>query len=246
MSETTTSHVVDGPTLAAQYVSRRLPEAERIAFEDHFVACAECQREVQLAAAIRAAQRETVAAVEIARPRVRARYAPRIIAGAALAAGIAAILIVRSQPSAALTALGGVVDAPVYLGIAVRGTPGRADAGFDRAMNSYAAGNYPDASDGLRAALAAGQDSVPTEFFLGASLLLSGDARNAAATFGRVVAKGESPYLDEAQLYEAKALLRLGRGREALAVLAGHKPTDPILAGTLSALSDSVTRAIAR
>jgi TolA-binding protein len=246
MNESTTSHAVDGPTLAAQYVSDRLPEAERVAFEDHFVACAECQREVQLAAAIRAAHREPVAAVEIAPPRVRARYAPRLIAGVALAAGIAAIVIARSAPSAALTALGDVLEPPVYLGIAVRGTPGRADSVFSVAMNAYVARKYSDSVDGLRAALAAGQDSVPTEFFLGASLLLSGDSRGAAATFNRVVAKGETPYLDEAQLYEAKALLRLGRGREALAVLAQHKPTDSVLAGTLSALSDSVTRAIAR
>ena len=113
-------------------------------------------------------------------------------------------------------------------------------------MNAYTARNYADATAGLRAALAAGQDSVPTEFFLGASQLLSNDARGAAATLSRVVAKGDTPYLDEAQLYEAKALLRLGRGRDARDVLARHKPTDPVFAEILSALSDSIARVVTR
>ena len=146
------------------------------------------------------------------------------------------------QPSPAFAALGNVLEPPVYLGVAVRGTPVRADSIFERAMNEYASRHYTSAAAGLRAALAAGQDSVPTEFFRGASLLMSNDAEGAAAAFGRVVAKGDTPYLDEAQLYNAKALLRLGRGREARDVLARHKPSDPVHARILSALSDSIAR----
>src|SRR6185295_13034134 len=105
---------------------------------------------------------------------------------------------------------------------------------------------YADAISGLQTALAAGRDSVPTEFFLGVALLLSNDAQGAAGTLSRVVVKGDTPYRGEAQLYEAKALLRLGRGREALEVLARNRAKDPVLAGALSALSDSITRALAR
>ncbi len=246
MNEETTCSIVDGPALAEQYVARRMPEAERIAFEDHFVTCADCQREVRLADAVRTGLREPGAAKETAQPRRRAHAWRWTGAGVALAAGIAAIAIVRMQPSPAFAALGGVLEPPVYLGVAVRGTPGRADSIFERAMNEYASRHYTAAAAGLRAALAAGQDSVPTEFFIGASLLMSNDARGAAATFSRVMAKGDGPYLDEAQLYEAKALLRLGHGREALDVLARHKPSDPVLAGILSALSDSIARATAR
>lgn len=242
MNEETTCSIVDGPALAEQYVARRMPEAERIAFEDHFVTCADCQREVRLADAVRTGLREPGAAKESAPPRRRAHAWRWTGAGVALAAGIAAIAIVRMRPSPAFAALGGVLEPPVYLGVAVRGTPGRADSIFERAMNEYASRDYTAAAAGLRAALAAGQDSVPTEFFLGASLLMSNDARGAAAMFGRVVAKGDTPYLDEAQLYGAKALLRLGRGREARDVLARHKPSDTVLARILSALSDSIAR----
>ena len=246
MNEETTCGIVDGPTLAEQYVARRMPEAERIAFEDHFVTCADCQREVRFADAVRTGLRESGAAKESA-PRRRRAHAWRWTgAGVALAAGIAAIAIIRLQPSPAFAALGGVLEPPVYLGVAVRGTPGKADSIFERAMNEYASRNYTAAAAGLRAALAAGQDSVPTEFFLGASLLMSNDAHGAAAAFGRVVAKGDTPYLDEAQLYNAKALLRLGRGREARDVLARHKPSDAVHAGILSSLSDSIARVMDR
>jgi TolA-binding protein len=246
VNEETTCSIVDRPALAEQYVARRMPEAERVAFEDHFVTCADCQREVRFADAVRANLREPGAARESAHTRSRTHIWRWTGGGLALAAGIAAFAIIRMQPSAGFAELGGVREPPVYLGVAVRGTPGPADSVFEHAMNEYAARNYSAAAAGLRAALAAGQDSVPTEFFLGASLLMSNDARGAAEAFGRVVGKGDSPYLDEAQLFQAKALLRLGRGREARDVLARHRPTDPVLAKTLAALSDSIARAMDR
>ena len=246
MREEATCSSVGALALAEHYVTGRLSNAERVAFEDHFVSCADCQREIRLASAVRESARTPGIAAASGSTHTRATSRRWIGVSIALAAGIAAIMIARTVPSPALSALGDVLEPPMYLGIAVRGTPGRADSVFDLAMNAYAARKYSVAVKGLRTALAAGQDSVPTEFFLGASLLLSNDAREAAATFSRVVAKGDTPYLDEAQLYEAKALLRLGRGREALDVLARNKPTDPVLAGVLSALSDSVARVVAR
>ena len=67
MNEETACGIVDGPTLAEQYVARRMSEAGRIAFEDHFVTCADCQREVRLADAVRTGLRESGAAKESAR-----------------------------------------------------------------------------------------------------------------------------------------------------------------------------------
>lgn len=246
MIEETLCRIGGASERAEQYVAERMTKSEREAFEDHFVTCAECQREVRLAGAVRSGLGAPNGAATRAQPRSGARTQRWIGAGVALAAGIAAIAILRMGPSPALAALGGVLEPPMYLGVAVRGTPGRADAIFNRAMNAYTARNYAGAIAGLRAALAAGQDSVPTEFFLGASQLLSNDARGAAATLSRVVAKGDTPYRDEALLYEAKALLRLGLGRDARDVLARHKPTDPVLAGILSALSDSIARVVTR
>jgi hypothetical protein len=246
VSEPTVCPVVDAPSLAEQYVAGRLSGAERAAFEDHFVACAACQKEIRLAAALRTTVHALPGEINFARPRRRGPSGRLIGAGIALAAGFAAVMLLRTAWSPAVVALGRVLEPPVYLGVAVRGTPGRADSIFDRAMTAYAARRYAEAAAGLRSALAAGQDSVPTEFFLGASLLLSDDARAAAVTLEHVVAKGDTPYRGEAQLYQAKALLRLGRGREALEVLAARPPGDPVLASILSALSDSVARVIGR
>jgi hypothetical protein len=241
--------------LADRYVTGRMPDAERVAFEDHFVACAQCQQDLEFASAVRKAAAASAphaaasaaSTSEPATPGSRAKR-PRAVrwAGVALAAGVAAIILIRSTPSHALVELGGVADPPPYAGIAVRGTPARGDAIFDAAMKQYAARHFDDAANGLRAALAAGQDSVPTEFFLGASLLFTGDASAAADAFDGVVARGDSPYFDEAQLYQAKALLRLGRGRDALDVLARHAPADPAALAILSAFADSVKRAVAR
>ena len=241
--------------LADRYVTGRMADAERVAFENHFVACAQCQQELKFASAVRAA-------VAIDAPQVAASAAGTSVpaapdsgasrsrgvrwAGVALAAGVAAIILIRSTPPRALVELGGVADPPPYAGIAVRGTPGRGDAIFDAAMRQYAARHFDIAANGLRAALAAGQDSIPTEFFLGASLLFTSDASAAADAFDGVVARGDSPYFDEAQLYEAKALLRLGRGRDALDVLARHTPADPAALVKLSAFADSVKRAVAQ
>ncbi len=241
--------------LADRYVAGRMPDAERVAFENHFVVCARCQQDVRFASSVRAA---TAADSPHAAARGGGTSEPATAgssanrsrtvrwAGVALAAGVAAIILIRSTPSRALVDLGGVADPPPYAGIAVRGTPGRGDAIFDAAMTQYAARHFDNAANGLRAALAAGQDSTPTEFFLGASLLFTSDASAAADAFDGVVARGDSPYFDEAQLYEAKALLRLGRGRDALDVLARRTPADPAALAKLSAFADSVKRAVAR
>jgi hypothetical protein len=237
--------------MADRYAAGRMPDAERIAFENHFVTCAQCQRDMRFASAVRSALAESrtgapATRVPVARvPAASAAGARRSTrwAGAALAAGIGALILVRAVPSRAMTALGALDHPPAYLGIAVRSATGPADATFETAMREYAAADYVAATRDLRAALAAGEDSIPTEFFIGASLLFSGDAAGAAPVFARVAAKGESPYRDEAQWYEAKALLRRGRAADARAVLTASAPADPAMAARLAALADSVTRA---
>ena len=237
--------LADRAAIAGRYVARKMDEGERVGFENHFVTCAACQRDIALAQAIRGGVAASPVIGRGASPWIGARVA-RFGAGLAIAAGIVALVMTRGSSAPELARLGNVAEAPVYLGVAVRGTPARTDSSFDRAMDAYRAKNYAGAAAGFRAALAAGEDSVPTGFFLGASQLFANDARAAAESFARVIARGDTPYRDEAQLYEAKALLRLGRGRDALDVLAAHKPADPLFAGILSALSDSVTRLIAR
>lgn len=254
MTEERSHQFIHEAELAERYVTGRMPGPERMAFEDHFVTCAECQRDVRFARAVRAALEATGARTPSrtpATPAAASARAPRrrqrgLWVGAAMAAGIAGIAVLYALPSRAVTALGGVEQPPAYVGVAVRSTAGRGAAMFDDAMKDYSTGRYAVATRGLQAALAAGQDSIPTDFFIGASELFGGDARNAAAAFARVVSLGESPYRDEAQWYEAKALLRLGRSAEAIAALAAYAPADPEMGARFAALTDSVKQAVAR
>jgi hypothetical protein len=258
---------VDGAERAARYVAGTLPEAERAAFEDHFVLCAACQREIAFASAARGAaihelhdgarqgarQGVRQGAGRDAHTNVRAPARARtlrvaaVAAVTAIAAGFALMLFGSSVPPE-LAALGAVAEAPVYLGIAVRGgfLPSRGDSAFDRAVALYSGRDYAKAAAEFTIALAAGEDSVPTQFFLGASQLLTNESRAAAGSFAAVIAHGDTPYRDEAQLYEAKALLRLGRGSDALTVLKARTPRDTQFAKIIFAFSDSIARALAR
>jgi tetratricopeptide (TPR) repeat protein len=110
-------------------------------------------------------------------------------------------------------------------------------------MADYLAGDFEAAVVGLGAALTAGIEPAPAEFFRGASLLMLDRPEEATGAFDAVVAAGESPYLAEAHFYRAKALLRLGRAAdaqnslEASAAVAGRGSA---VAASARALSDSL------
>jgi tetratricopeptide (TPR) repeat protein len=225
--------------LVERYLAHRLSAAEREEFEAHFLTCERCQQALALGAGIRAAW-----------PRVRPRPARRWVLlgsglGLAAAAGLAAIILFTpKRVPVELERLGAVVQAPIYLGIPVRAGPaGPADSLFASAMTDYVAERYAEAAAGLRTALSAGVDSAPAEFFLGASLLMTAHPAEAAASFGKVIAGGETPYLAEAHFYRAKALLRGGQAAAALADLRDAARLGGVIGGYARALSDSIARA---
>lgn len=237
------------PTLACEefsegafverYLMKRLSSAEQEAFEAHFLTCDWCQQAIELASAIRA----TLPSVK-AVPARSSRVALGAGLGLAAAAGLAAVLLLPSnRPPAELIRLGAVVQAPLYLGIPVRADPATsADSLFAAAMAAYAAERYSEAAPALRAALRAGVDSAPAEFFLAASVLMSGDAKEAETGFGRVIALGDTPYRPEAHFYRAKALLRLGRSTEAVTDLRSAAALEGVIGPHAHALADSVQR----
>jgi len=222
-----------------RYLLKRLSPAEQEAFEGHFLTCESCQQAVELGIAIRGALPKVTAL-----PARRSWVALAGGLGLAAAAGLAAVLLLPSQrPSAELTRLGAVVQAPLYLGIPVRADPATsADSLFGAAMASYAAERYSEAAPALRAALRAGVDSAPAEFFLAASALMSRQAEDAATGFARVIALGDTPYRSEAYFYRGKALLRLGRAAEALADLRSAAALEGVIGGQARALADTVQR----
>ena len=239
MNETLTCALVEERALVERYVAETLTDEHgRADFEAHVIACPRCQDEIRLATAIH---------TELVRPVSARRPIPWLPLGVAAAAVLGGVVLLRpAGERSALAELGAVAEAPIYLGQAVRGTAAPGDSIFAAAMATYGDRRYAEAAVGLTRALAAGVDSAPALFFLGASELLTSRPADAAAAFRRVLALGETPYLPEAHYYRAKALLRLGDGAAALAELAQVPTADSSVSGPAATLADSVRKSARR
>ena len=115
-----------------------------------------------------------------------------------------------APPVVALSVLARV-EAPAYLpATQLRATPSEAAERFDAAMRRYVDGDYAGAIPGLRVAAGLRADAPQYAFFLGVCQLLTNQVDPAVADFQRAIALGESPFLEEAHFYLAKARLRQG------------------------------------
>ncbi len=114
-----------------------------------------------------------------------------------------------SPPVVALSMLARF-EPPPYAAAVLRGPHDEAAATFDAAMRRYVKRDYAGAVPGLDAAVAMRPDVPHYAFFLGVCYLLTDRADLAVAGLQKTVAVGESPYLEEAHFYLAKARLRQG------------------------------------
>ena len=102
------------------------------------------------------------------------------------------------------------VDPPPYIPGRLRGPLDAAAESFDAAMREYVNGHYREAIPGLRAAATARPDVAQYVFFLAACHLLDNQMTPAVAGLQETIALGESPYLEDAHFYLAKARLLEG------------------------------------
>lgn len=102
----------------------------------------------------------------------------------------------------------GRVSPPAYTASRLRGSD-EATARFQEAMEQYTRGNYAAAVAGLREASTLDREAPHIAFFLGAGELLTGRPDAAIVELGRTVALGDTPYLEEAYFYRAKAQLQV-------------------------------------
>jgi hypothetical protein len=231
MTEPLICEVVADRGLVERYVAGRLTdEPDLAAFETHLLTCERCREDVRLGLVVRA---------ELTAPGRQRPHPWTVGLGLALAAGIAAVVLLRGNGDG-VRALGAVREPPLYLGVAVRGPGTRSDSMFDIAMTAYNLRDYAAASAGLERTVAAGVDSVPAFFFLGASCLMTGRSAAAAEAFRRVIALGASPYLGEAHYYLAKALLREGNASAALDELRAARVADGAVTAAAAALADTL------
>jgi len=77
-------------------------------------------------------------------------------------------------------------------------------------MVRYVKGDYREAIDGLRKAANLDPSAADASFFLGVSMLLTGQPKDGVAELRRTTALGASPYLEEAYFYLAKGSLQMG------------------------------------
>jgi tetratricopeptide (TPR) repeat protein len=113
------------------------------------------------------------------------------------------------QARAPLAALA-LVQPPAYAPSLLRGTQDAAARRFREAMLHYARGDFAAAKAGLEAAAALDPQASDIAFFLGAATLLIDQPEPAIEQLRRTIALGQSPYLEEAHFFLAKAHLKLG------------------------------------
>ena len=113
------------------------------------------------------------------------------------------------QPVVALSVLARV-EPPIYIPLVLRGPRDEAVEKFDAAMRRYAEGDFAGALPGLASAAELNPKAASAVFFLAVCQLLTGRPDTAVEGFQRTIALGESPYLEEAHFYLAKARLRQG------------------------------------
>jgi tetratricopeptide (TPR) repeat protein len=114
------------------------------------------------------------------------------------------------QASAAVASLAelGRFQPPTFVPSSLRGIQGDATARFQEAMKNYVQRDYRGAIPGLRAAVRLDPEAAHATFFLGISYLLTGQLEEGIRALRQTIDLGDSPYLEEAHLYLARAFLQ--------------------------------------
>jgi tetratricopeptide (TPR) repeat protein len=111
------------------------------------------------------------------------------------------------------------VDPPRFSPGVLRGATDEATASFQEGMKAYVAGDYGAAIRSLRKAARLDTERSDIAFFLAASELLAGNTADAVGEFVRTIAMEDTPFLEEAHFYLAKAYLAQGDADRARAEL---------------------------
>lgn len=208
--------------LVEAYAAGRLEETAAAAFEDHYFACAACLQRLRLAQDLPAAFEQPIPA------RHRPAWPIGLAAAASLLLAVGLWRVARppapgpsAAPGTAPTALGptraerlrelGRFEPPAWAPETLRSGEAEPE-GLEEGRRRYLARDYAGAVPLLERAAEAAPRDPRSAFFLGATLLLDGRVEPGAAQLRRVVALGDTPYLEEARLLLARACLLRGDG----------------------------------
>jgi tetratricopeptide (TPR) repeat protein len=217
----------DREEVVERYLMGSLAPPARAAFEDHYFGCEECFAALQAQRALQAELAENAA-------QIRARPAPHPTPWRWSVALVTAVLVmvavlgirwgrrqgpspppppapaasVRPGPAGPSLAQLAHFDPPAYTPPVLRGAQDEATRKFRAAMKHYQERHYDLAIPGLRQAAKLDPEDAGTLFFLGVSQLLYGQTDDGIATLRQCVVLGDTPYLEEAHYYLAKAFLQ--------------------------------------
>lgn len=214
------------------YVRGKLDDRQSRALEEHFFECPACLERVEVLQAIAGVL--SPAAARRANVLPWRSWQPAAVL-ASLAAAVVLLVVLRPElplPTAprprATEAPPGpttppqpdhVATAPDYRDLAAISPPryqpsslrGRgASPELEAAMNRYASGDYAGAAAALDAVLRREPTHLQALFYGGVSALLAGRHEDGVARLQKVIAAGDTPYLEEARFYLAKAYLQRG------------------------------------
>ena len=227
-----TCEEVERDEIVEQYLLGRLEPAQEERFEDHYFDCPRCLERLRVVEEARA----ELARQATAAPSRRWRRAMIGLAAAAvLVLAIRTGLVIRSgndgpsgsqshgtdvatsaparpstSPVPPVPSSLGDVELPPYTPPRLRATPTEAQRVFRDAMTSYAAGDCGAAVPGLRRSLGMDDSLMQARFHLAVCDLQAGRIQDAVTNLQRVIAAGESPYLEDAHFFLAKARIRQG------------------------------------
>jgi len=216
-----TCEEIEREDVVEDYVLGRLDESRQRAFEDHYFECTTCLERLRAVEDLRPLL--TTATTAPARRNLRTPLA--ILAAAAVL--VLAVRIgqqewmnraeearrPRAAPDVVLPSTNTptvTIELPPYAPARLRAVPGEAQRIFRDAMVQYTPANCTGALPGLQRALAVDDTYMQARFYLGACELHTGAVNEAATNLQRVIAAGESPYLEDAVWYLAQARVKQG------------------------------------
>ena len=225
-----TCEEIERDELVEQYVLGRLEEDEQNALEDHYFNCSACLERLRVIEATRAAL--TVDAAR-SKPSQWRRVAAGLAAAATLVLAVragqlmwggpddapaaspppAAVIVAppaASAPAPRIPATLGEIQLPPYTPVRLRSTTTEAQRVFREAMGPYVAGECGAAMEGLRRSLQLDESLLQARFYLSACEIQSERLSEAESNLQRIIAAGESPYLEDALFFLAKVRIRTG------------------------------------
>ncbi|MFN7986693.1 MAG: tetratricopeptide repeat protein [Thermoanaerobaculia bacterium] len=204
-----------------RYLRGELEEPAASAFEEHYFTCDSCFAALEDLRSLRTELVRSRKAVSLTA--AMARHLPWLgLAAAVLALGVAGTFLLSRErpaptpepdavttPSSRFAELARV-EPPAWTPVRLRGSEDEAGRRFREAMEKYEKGDWAAALPILRDASQLDPSAPGASFYRGGCALLAGDPAEAAESLERVVALGDTPYLEEARFYLAKARLAKG------------------------------------